>query len=182
MADDWEIRYQTNDIPWQKGEPSPGLVDFLAQHPDLPRARVAVPGCGTGHDVRAWAAAGFNACGFDLAPSARTGCLGFALHRVDHTENEDHWLAGFKTFRSVEPHPAATVIYPSNVHPVQSMWWGDYSAKPAHSYTYKIVLVYGTPTAPTVEPGGAPNLGVDRFQPRQHQRHVEAGRLPDRGE
>jgi len=29
-----------------------------------------VPGCGTGHDVRAWAQAGFNAFGFDLAPGA----------------------------------------------------------------------------------------------------------------
>ena len=31
---------------------------------------VCVPGCGTGHDVRAWAKAGFEASGFDLAPSA----------------------------------------------------------------------------------------------------------------
>lgn len=71
MSDnDWEGRYITNDMPWEKGEPSPGLVDFLAAHPNLPRTRVAVPGCGTGHDVRAWAAVGFEAHGFDLAPSA----------------------------------------------------------------------------------------------------------------
>jgi SAM-dependent methyltransferase len=66
----WEERYQTGDMPWEKGEASPGLVDFLAAHPELPRTRVAVPGCGTGHDVRAWAKAGFDAYGFDLAPSA----------------------------------------------------------------------------------------------------------------
>ncbi len=68
----WEERYQTKDMPWEKGEASPGLVDFLAAHPDLPRGTVCVPGCGTGHDVRAWAAAGFTATGFDLAPSAIT--------------------------------------------------------------------------------------------------------------
>src|SRR6266568_7533757 len=56
----WETRYQTNDMPWEKGAPSPGLVDFLAAHPDLPRGTVCVPGCGTGHDVRAWAGAGFD--------------------------------------------------------------------------------------------------------------------------
>jgi cyclopropane fatty-acyl-phospholipid synthase-like methyltransferase len=67
---DWEQRYQTNDMPWEKGAPSPGLVDFLAAHPDLPRGTVAVPGCGTGHDVRAWTGAGFTACGYDIAPSA----------------------------------------------------------------------------------------------------------------
>src|SRR5258708_8016785 len=66
----WETRYQTGDTPWEKGEPSPGLVDFLAAHPQLPRGAVCVPGCGTGHDVRAWAQAGFPAFGFDLAPSA----------------------------------------------------------------------------------------------------------------
>ncbi len=68
--DYWEHRYQTKDMSWEKGAPSPGLVDFLAAHPELPRSSVAVPGCGTGHDVRAFAAAGFVAHGFDLAPSA----------------------------------------------------------------------------------------------------------------
>ena len=71
----WEDRYQTGDMPWEKGEPSPGLVDFLAAHPELPKGTVCVPGCGTGHDVRAWAKAGFQTCGYDLAPSAiRLGC------------------------------------------------------------------------------------------------------------
>jgi SAM-dependent methyltransferase len=44
-------------------------VDFLAAHPELARGTVCVPGCGTGHDVREWARAGFNAFGFDIAPS-----------------------------------------------------------------------------------------------------------------
>jgi cyclopropane fatty-acyl-phospholipid synthase-like methyltransferase len=66
----WQARYETNDMPWEKGAPSPGLVDFLASHPGLGHGTVCVPGCGTGHDVRAWAAAGFNAHGFDLAPGA----------------------------------------------------------------------------------------------------------------
>jgi cyclopropane fatty-acyl-phospholipid synthase-like methyltransferase len=67
---DWEARYQANDMPWEKGEASPGLVDFLAAHPDLKRGTVCVPGCGTGHDVRAWARHGFDVTGCDVAPSA----------------------------------------------------------------------------------------------------------------
>ncbi len=81
---DWEERYQSGDMPWEKGEASPGLVDFLATHLKLPRGTVCVPGCGTGHDVRAWARAGFAVTGVDLAPSAvrlgreRTAAAGLA--------------------------------------------------------------------------------------------------------
>ena len=71
MSDtNWEQRYQTRDMPWEKGEPSPGLVDFLAQHANLPGETVCVPGCGTGHDALAWAREGFRVYGYDLAPSA----------------------------------------------------------------------------------------------------------------
>lgn len=70
----WEARYQSRDMPWEKGEPSPGLVDFLAAHPALARGSVLVPGCGTGHDVRIWVRAGFDAVGYDLAPSAIRAC------------------------------------------------------------------------------------------------------------
>src|SRR5436190_12926569 len=66
----WESRYQTGDMPWEKGEASPGLVDFLEAHPELPRGTVCVPGCGTGHDARVWAGAGFTVVGYDIAPSA----------------------------------------------------------------------------------------------------------------
>jgi len=66
----WESRYQSGDMPWEKGAPSPGLVDFLAAHPDLPRGTVCVPGCGTGHDVREFARSGFDTFGFDIAPGA----------------------------------------------------------------------------------------------------------------
>lgn len=66
----WEELYLAGDMRWEKGAPSPGLVDFLAAHPDLDRgATVCVPGCGTGNDVRAWERAGFNAFGFDMAPT-----------------------------------------------------------------------------------------------------------------
>jgi SAM-dependent methyltransferase len=70
METDWEARYQSQDMPWEKGEPSPGLVDFLTGHPKLERGTVLVPGCGSGHDARAWAAAGFAVTGYDIAPSA----------------------------------------------------------------------------------------------------------------
>lgn len=66
----WEARYQTGDMPWEKGAPAPGLVDFLAERRDLPGETVCVPGGGTGHDACEWAKAGFRVYGYDLAPSA----------------------------------------------------------------------------------------------------------------
>lgn len=69
-ATDWEALYQAGDMRWEKGAASPGLVDFIAAHPELPRGTVLVPGCGTGNDVGEWARAGFAVTGMDLAPSA----------------------------------------------------------------------------------------------------------------
>lgn len=68
MPTDWEARYQEGNMPWEKGAPSPGLVDFLRTEPV--RGRVLVPGCGAGHDVRALAATADEVVGIDIAPSA----------------------------------------------------------------------------------------------------------------
>lgn len=86
MPTDWETKYLQGDTPWDKGEPSPGLIDFLRRHPELPRGRVLVPGCGMGHDVRAWSAAGFPAVGMDVAPSAIQRCREVAPLRDDAPE------------------------------------------------------------------------------------------------
>ncbi len=57
-------------MPWEKGAASPGLIDFLQSDRTIPKGRVLVPGCGCGHDARAWAEHGFVVTGLDLAPSA----------------------------------------------------------------------------------------------------------------
>ena len=113
--DYWENRYQTKDMSWEKGAPSPGLVDFLAAHPDLKRGTVCVPGCGTGHDVRAFAAAGFDAFGFDLAPSAiqlaneKTKAAGLTaqFHLADFLHDEPpqkfDWLFEHTLFCAIQP-------------------------------------------------------------------------------
>ena len=65
---DWEQRYRTGDTPWEKGTAHPAPVAWLAQNPLT--GRILVPGCGSGHDVRALAVTGAEVVGFDLAPSA----------------------------------------------------------------------------------------------------------------
>ncbi|MDA1272440.1 MAG: methyltransferase domain-containing protein [Verrucomicrobia bacterium] len=112
---EWEGRYAANDTPWEKGEPSPGLVDFLRERTDLSSGKVCVPGCGTGHDVRAWVRAGFSAFGFDFAPSAirlareRTfseglsaefSCLDFL---TDPPPRQFDWVFEHTLFCAIEP-------------------------------------------------------------------------------
>jgi SAM-dependent methyltransferase len=74
---DWENRYATGDMPWEKGHPHPELVAFLQRAPI--RGRVLVPGCGFGHDVRAIAASADEVLGLDIAPSAVEGANQFGV-------------------------------------------------------------------------------------------------------
>jgi cyclopropane fatty-acyl-phospholipid synthase-like methyltransferase len=111
----WENRYQTRDMPWEKGAPSPGLVDFLQAHPELARGTVCVPGCGTGHDVRAWAGSGFEVSGFDLAPSAirlareatATAGLRVEFHQTDFLRDppprQFQWIFEHTLFCAIQP-------------------------------------------------------------------------------
>lgn len=113
--DYWETRYQTGDMRWEKGGPSPGLVDFLVAHPEVPRGTVCVPGCGTGHDVREFARAGFDASGFDIAPGAirlseqKTRAAGlkakFQLADFLHDEppQKFDWLLEHTLFCAIQP-------------------------------------------------------------------------------
>ena len=82
--------------------------------------------------------------GIDMTEEASQGVLGFAIERIDHTEDERYWLRGFKTFEETDPEvpgcPVSTLE-----HPVQSVLWGDFTAKHKHSYTYRIVAMRGKP-------------------------------------
>ena len=110
--DYWEARYQAQDMPWEKGAPSPGLVDFIASHPGLSRGAVCVPGCGTGHDVLEFARSGFDATGLDLAPTAialarsraQAAALKADFQLADFLRDEPHGnLTGFLNTRSFAP-------------------------------------------------------------------------------
>jgi len=65
---DWNLRYVEGDTPWDKGDTHPALDVEMAR--DALAGRVLVPGCGTGHDVRALAARGLDVTGLDIAPLA----------------------------------------------------------------------------------------------------------------
>ena len=87
--------------------------------------------------------------GFDLTEASRKACLGFAVHRQDHTEQEQYWLRGMKTFAATDPGLAPGGTISSRQHPFQTFQWADYSAKPDHDYSYTVVPLCGKPDALT---------------------------------
>lgn len=84
----------------------------------------------------------------DMPEKSCDGLLGFAIHRIDHENEEGYWLEGMRVF------PSANLDLPpgSKVstleHPIQAFTWSDFSAKPGHHYTYKVVAMRGKPTNP----------------------------------
>jgi SAM-dependent methyltransferase len=64
----WEDLYARGADGWEMGRPAPPLVDFIEATPPR-RGRVAVPGCGRGHDARFLARHGYDVTGFDFSPA-----------------------------------------------------------------------------------------------------------------
>lgn len=91
--------------------------------------------------VRATAGNNVVLLGLDLAETRTEGLLGFGVHRTDHTEGEQFWLRNQLGFPGADPEAALH----TDRHPLQTFRWGDYSAKPDHDYTYRVVAWAGTP-------------------------------------
>ena len=69
----WEGLYAERQDGWELGEAAPSLQGWLAAgRAFAPGARVAVPGCGRGHDARLLARHGYAVTGFDFAEAAVT--------------------------------------------------------------------------------------------------------------
>lgn len=67
---DWGALYQSGDTFWDKGEPAPGLVDFLEGKSPMKGQKILIPGCGRAHDVGPWIELGCEVVAVDLVDSA----------------------------------------------------------------------------------------------------------------
>ncbi len=84
----------------------------------------------------------------DMPKASCDGLLGFGIHRADHTENEAGWLEGMKVFSSVPVDFLPGSKVSTRKHPIQGFTWSDFSAKPGHDYTYRVVALNGEPADP----------------------------------
>lgn len=65
----WDVRYEAGRTPWEfPAVPAP-LARFLARHPGH-GARVLIPGCGSAHELPAFAAAGYVPTAVDFSTAA----------------------------------------------------------------------------------------------------------------
>jgi methyl halide transferase len=69
-AEAWERKYQESQDPWDLGCPAPPFINLLASDQAPKPGKIAVLGCGGGHDALLFAMAGFEVVGFGFAPSA----------------------------------------------------------------------------------------------------------------
>lgn len=66
----WEERYQQGGDRWNLGFPAPPFVSLLDSDNAPQPGKLAVLGCGKGHDALFFADSGFEVIGFDFADSA----------------------------------------------------------------------------------------------------------------
>lgn len=66
--DFWTMRYAAGTTPWDFGGVPAALKSFLER--SSVRGRVLVPGCGSGYEVQAFDAAGYDVSAIDFSPAA----------------------------------------------------------------------------------------------------------------
>ena len=153
---DWNERYLTGDTPWEKGSPAPPLLELLEKTDDeiWGEGTVLVPGCGTGHDVRALASTGLSVLGLDLAKEAVAKAR--STPSVGHEEFalgdflEPEWWEG-KQFSSIWEHTCYCAIDPSRR--------SDYAKACAHLISpggHLVGVFFLTPQGPGEEDQGPP--------------------------
>ncbi len=70
--DFWQQRFERQQTPWDRDSASPQLARWWADATLIAGLRMAVPGCGSGHDVLALASGGCAVVAIDYATAAVT--------------------------------------------------------------------------------------------------------------
>ncbi|MFV8141870.1 phospholipase D-like domain-containing protein [Mycolicibacterium senegalense] len=85
--------------------------------------------------------------GIRATATARRGLLGFSLRRADG-DGDPEPVLGYKVFQSLTPRPSPRTKVDTWDHPVQSLIWDDFYARPGKTYHYWFYPFRGTPQDP----------------------------------
>lgn len=97
--------------------------------------------------------------GLNASKSARRGLLGFTIEKKGASGGFKPLRGGARAFANYD----AEKIPDSRDAPIQSMMWGDYTAEPGKTYTFRVTPVYGEPGA--LRPGAALEVKVTAESP-----------------
>ena len=112
-AEDWNRIYEEEPRPgWDMDAPTPLVAELLEAAPLPPGARVAVPGCGFGHDAAELARLGFRVEAFDIAPLAIEGAHARYGDAV-HWRLEDWFTAEAGPYEAVFDHTCFVAMEPA---------------------------------------------------------------------
>ncbi len=64
----WNPRYASGHTPWDFGGVPAAAREFIGAHPR--GGRLLIPGCGSGYELEAFVAAGYDALAIDFSPTA----------------------------------------------------------------------------------------------------------------
>jgi len=86
----WDVRFREGYKPWDAGGVPAALREFLAREPA--GCRALVPGCGSGHEVRAFATAGHEVVAIDFSAAAIEAAR-HVLGELGHLTVQDDFFA-----------------------------------------------------------------------------------------
>jgi len=134
--------------------------------------RVIAP-AGTGLSLQLVAGSYVVLLGMSVDATQVAGLLGFCIERTDHTEADVRTLQNPLLFerndRGTRPN------HSSERNPIQSFVWGDYAAKPSHTYTYVVTAMYGTPARPRRGPSVQARVTTERPDDGTHGVYFNRG-------
>jgi phosphatidylserine/phosphatidylglycerophosphate/cardiolipin synthase-like enzyme len=117
------------------------------------------PGKGSGLDIQLIAGTYVVLIGISVDADHVNGLLGFSIERTDHTEGERYFL--YNNFLFERNDKGSKSDYSSETNPIQAFVWGDYTAKPGHTYGYEVTARYGTPANLTDGPRAAATVTTE---------------------
>lgn len=125
--DFWKHRFEQRDTPWDRGAPSPQLQAWLASgalSAATLNGTIAVPGCGSGHEVVALAEHGFRVIGIDYTDTA----LALAQARAKNAGVTVE-LVQADVLRWTPPQPLAAVYEQTCLCALHPDHWQAYAAQ-----------------------------------------------------
>ncbi len=172
----WTDLYARGGDGWELRQPAPALVEFVERTPPAP-GRIAVPGCGRGHDVRYLARHGHAAVGFDRprrSPRRVRWRMPTVFRPSSSNATSSRSAATMNARSTASGSTRASVLSIPRAAPSTSAPWARFSSQAAGSSRASSPCVAAPPArrfqSPSARCGGSSRGDFDSSVPTGHAR------------